>query len=100
MGKMHFNLVLRSQNFTSRVRKEATPFTSFAAGNRAHSPVSHQCTGKCETQWLQELRLATGCALHTTKGAVQALGKTMSTFVVQQHNLWLNLGEMKNPEKV
>lgn len=39
-------------------------------------------------------------ALRATKVTVQALGPAMSTSVVQEHHLWLNLAEVKDIEKV
>ncbi|XP_073782045.1 uncharacterized protein [Danio rerio] len=46
-----------------------------------------------------ELRMATDYALKTTKLAVSALGKTMSTLVVQKCHLWLSLADMSNVDK-
>lgn len=46
-----------------------------------------------------ETAFSSRCTLQAIKGATQALGQMMSTFVVQQHHLWLNLAELKDPEK-
>lgn len=47
-----------------------------------------------------ELQLATDYALQTMKVTVQALGQAMSTLVVQERPLWLNLMEIPVSEKV
>ncbi|KAL0191697.1 hypothetical protein M9458_014395, partial [Cirrhinus mrigala] len=49
---------------------------------------------------LQELRSANDYALRLTKVTAQALGRTMSTMVIQERHLWLNLAEMRDAEKV
>ncbi|XP_073766548.1 uncharacterized protein [Danio rerio] len=49
---------------------------------------------------LHELRTATDYALRTTKSAACALGRTMSTLVVQERHLWLNLADMRDVDKV
>ncbi|KAL0150774.1 hypothetical protein M9458_053932 [Cirrhinus mrigala] len=38
-------------------------------------------------------------ALRATKVTAQALGRAMSTMVVQERHLWLNLAEMRDAEK-
>ncbi len=48
---------------------------------------------------MQELRTATDFALRATKVTVRSLGKAMSTMVVQERHLWLNLAEMKDVDK-
>ncbi len=48
---------------------------------------------------MQELRTATDFALRATKITALSLGKAMSTMVVQEHHLWLNLAEMKDVDK-
>lgn len=48
---------------------------------------------------MQELHLATDYALLATKVTVQALGLAMSTLVVQERHLWLNLTEIRIAEK-
>ncbi len=48
---------------------------------------------------MQELRTATDFALRATKVTARSLGKAMSTMVVQEHHLWLNLAEMKDVDK-
>ncbi len=49
---------------------------------------------------LHELRAATDLALRATKVIAQSLGRAMSTFVIQEHHLWLCLTDMKEQEKV
>ncbi|KAI2653744.1 ORF V: Enzymatic polyprotein [Labeo rohita] len=56
--------------------------------------------GVPDPELVQELRSATDYALRATKVAAQALGKAMSTMVVQERHLWLNLAEMRDAEKV
>lgn len=48
---------------------------------------------------MQELCLATDFALRPMKVTAQAFGPVMSTFVVREHYLWLNLAEMKDVKK-
>ncbi len=48
---------------------------------------------------MQELRTATDFALRATKVTARSLGKAMSTMVVQERHLWLNLVEMKDVDK-
>ncbi len=48
---------------------------------------------------MQELRTATDFALLATKVTARSLGKAMSTMVVQECHLWLNLVEMKGVDK-
>ncbi len=48
---------------------------------------------------MQELRTATDLALRATKVTARSLGKAMSTMVVQERHLWLNLAEMKDVDK-
>lgn len=42
----------------------------------------------------KELRTAANLALHTTKAMAQAIDKTMTTLVVLELHLWLNLTEI------
>ncbi|KAL0177447.1 hypothetical protein M9458_026341, partial [Cirrhinus mrigala] len=56
--------------------------------------------GVPDPELLQELRSATDYALRATKVTAQALGRVMSTMVVQERHLWLNLAEMRDAEKV
>ncbi|KAL0151371.1 hypothetical protein M9458_053365 [Cirrhinus mrigala] len=49
---------------------------------------------------LQELRSVTDYALRATKVTAQVLRRAMSTMVVQERHLWLNLAEMRDAEKV
>ena len=48
---------------------------------------------------MQELRTATDFALRATKVTARSLGKAMSTLVVQERHLWLNLAEMRDMDK-
>ncbi len=48
---------------------------------------------------MQELRTATDFALRATKVTARSLVKAMSTMVVQERHLWLNLAEMKDVDK-
>ncbi len=43
--------------------------------------------------------VARGYALRATKVTARSLGKVMSTMVVQERHLWLNLAEMKDVDK-
>ncbi|MGL4480260.1 MAG: hypothetical protein ACRCVK_18825 [Aeromonas veronii] len=56
--------------------------------------------GSSDPGLLQELRTATDLALRATKVTARALGQTMSTLVVQERHLWLDLAEMKDADKV
>ncbi len=55
--------------------------------------------GSTDPGLMQELRTATGFALRATKVTARSLGKEMSTMVVQERHLWLNLAEMKDVDK-
>ncbi len=55
--------------------------------------------GSTDPGLMQELRTATDFALRATKVTVRSLGKAMSTMVVQERHLWLNLVEMKDVDK-
>ncbi len=55
--------------------------------------------GSTDQGLMQELRTATDFALRATKVTARSLGKAMSTMVVQEHHLWLNLIEMKDVDK-
>ncbi len=48
---------------------------------------------------MQELRTATDLALRATKVTARSLGKAMSTMVVQERHLWLDLAKMKDVDK-
>ncbi|KAL0163759.1 hypothetical protein M9458_039512, partial [Cirrhinus mrigala] len=48
---------------------------------------------------MQELRAATDLALRATKVTARSLGQVMSTHVVQERHLWLNLAQMANVDK-
>ncbi len=56
--------------------------------------------GSTDPGLMQELRTATDFALRATKVTARSLGKAMSTMVVQERHLWLNLVEMKDVDKV
>ncbi len=55
--------------------------------------------GSTEPGLMQELRTATDFVLQATKVTARSLGKAMSTMVVQERHLWLNLAEMKDVDK-
>ncbi len=55
--------------------------------------------GSTDPGLMQELRTATDFALRATKITARSLGKAMSTMVVQERHLWLNLAEMKDVDK-
>ncbi len=55
--------------------------------------------GSTDPGLMQELRTATDFALQATKVTARSLGKAMSTMVVQERHLWLNLAEMKDVDK-
>ncbi|KAI2652706.1 ORF V: Enzymatic polyprotein [Labeo rohita] len=48
---------------------------------------------------MQELRAATDFALRATKVTARSLGQVMSTLVVQERHLWLNLAQMADVDK-
>ncbi|KAI2657489.1 Transposon Ty3-G Gag-Pol polyprotein [Labeo rohita] len=56
--------------------------------------------GDPDPELLQELCSVTVYALRATKVTAQALERAMSTMVVQERHLWLNLAEMRDAEKV
>ena len=49
---------------------------------------------------LQELRAATDLALRATKVTARAVGRAMSTMVVQERHLWLCLADMRDTDKI
>ncbi len=55
--------------------------------------------GSSDPGLTQELRMATDLALRAAKVTARSLGKAMSTMVVQERHLWLNLAEMKDVDK-
>ncbi len=55
--------------------------------------------GSTDPGLMQELCTATDFALRATKVTARSLGKAMSTMVVQERHLWLNLAEMKDADK-
>ncbi len=55
--------------------------------------------GSTDPGLMQELRTETDFALRATKVTARSLGKAMSTMVVQERHLWLNLAEMKDIDK-
>ncbi|KAL0168522.1 hypothetical protein M9458_036744, partial [Cirrhinus mrigala] len=58
----------------------------------------HECSSNKGV--MQELRAATDLALRATKVIARSLGRAMSTLVVQERHLWLNLADMREPNKV
>ncbi len=56
--------------------------------------------GSTDLGLMQELHMATDFTLRATKVTARSLGKAMSTMVVQERHLWLNLAEMKDVDKV
>ncbi|KAL0187926.1 hypothetical protein M9458_015025, partial [Cirrhinus mrigala] len=56
--------------------------------------------GSSDSEVMQELRSATDFALRATKVMARALGQVMSTMVVQERHLWLNLAQMSDVDKV
>ncbi|XP_051533948.1 uncharacterized protein LOC127429137 [Myxocyprinus asiaticus] len=55
--------------------------------------------GSSAPDLMQELHSATDLALRATKVMARSLGQTMSSLVVQEHHLWLNLVEMGEADK-
>ncbi len=55
--------------------------------------------GSTDPGLMQELCTATDFALRATKVTARSLGKAMSTMVVQERHLWLNLAKMKDVDK-
>ncbi len=55
--------------------------------------------GSTDPGLMQELRTATDFALRATKVTARSLGKAMSTMVVRERHLWLNLAEMKDVDQ-
>ncbi len=56
--------------------------------------------GGHDPQVHHELRAATDLALRATKVTAQAVGRAMSTLVVQERHLWLCLADMRDTDKV
>ncbi|KAI2646090.1 Sentrin-specific protease 2 [Labeo rohita] len=56
--------------------------------------------GGSDPRLMQELRTATDFALRATKVTARSLGQVMSTMVVQERHLWLNLAQMSDADKV
>ncbi|KAI2653661.1 Gag-Pol polyprotein [Labeo rohita] len=56
--------------------------------------------GGSDPRLMQELRTATDFALRATKVMARSLGQVMSTMVVQECHLWLNLSQMSDADKV
>ncbi len=55
--------------------------------------------GSSDPGVMQELRTATDLALRATKVTALSLGQAMSTLVVQERRLWLNLVDMRESDK-
>ncbi|KAI2653984.1 Phosphatidylinositol 4-kinase pik1 [Labeo rohita] len=56
--------------------------------------------GGPDPRLMQELRTATDFALQAPKVTAWSFGQVMSTVVVQEHHLWLNLAQMSDADKV
>ncbi|KAL0152613.1 hypothetical protein M9458_052336 [Cirrhinus mrigala] len=56
--------------------------------------------GRPDEGSMQELRTATDFALRATKVTAWSLGQVMSTTVVQERHLWLNLAQVADADKV
>ncbi len=55
--------------------------------------------GSSDPGLMQELRTATDLALWATKVTARSLGQMMSTLVVQERHLWLDLADMSESDK-
>ncbi len=55
--------------------------------------------GSSDPGLMQELRTATDLALWAAKVTARSLGQTMSTLVVQERHLWLDLADMSESDK-
>ncbi|XDV16040.1 hypothetical protein PO909_015922 [Leuciscus waleckii] len=55
--------------------------------------------GRSDPALSDELRAATDLALRATKVTARSLGQVMSTCVVQERHLWLNLSDMREAER-
>ncbi|CAM4734286.1 unnamed protein product [Leuciscus chuanchicus] len=55
--------------------------------------------GRTDPGLFDELRAATDLALRATKVTARSLGQVMSTCVVQERHLWLNLADMREAER-
>ncbi|XP_077096768.1 uncharacterized protein LOC143748609 [Siphateles boraxobius] len=55
--------------------------------------------GKTNPELFDKLRAATDLALQATKVTARSLGLVMSTVVVQERYLWLNLADMRDAER-
>ncbi len=55
--------------------------------------------GSTDPGLMQELHTATDFTLRAAKVTARSLGKAMSTMVVQERHLWLNMIEMKDVDK-
>ncbi|XP_077057746.1 uncharacterized protein LOC143710638 [Siphateles boraxobius] len=55
--------------------------------------------GRTDPGLFDELRAATDLALRATKVTARSLGLVMSTAVVQERHLWLNLADMRDAER-
>ncbi len=91
--------------FTARICSSASSMLTTLDGGVAILQV-HQAKalkqvheGSTDPGLMQELRTATDFALRATKVTARSLGKAMSTMVVQERHLWLNLAEMKDADK-
>ncbi|XP_056096534.1 uncharacterized protein LOC130075794 [Rhinichthys klamathensis goyatoka] len=55
--------------------------------------------GGSDPELFRELRVATDLALRATKETARSVGQAMSTLVVQERHLWLNLADMRDTDK-
>ena len=55
--------------------------------------------GRTDPGLFDELRAATDIALRAMKVTARSLGQVMSTAVVQERHLWLNLADMRDAER-
>ncbi len=80
--------------------RQPPPCTPWLSCRFTKPRCSNRCTkGSTDPGLMQELRTATDFALRATKVTARSLGKAMSTMVVQERHLWLNLAEMKDVDK-
>ncbi len=56
--------------------------------------------GSSDSGLMQELHTVTDLAVRATKVTARSLGQTMSTLVVQEYHLWLDLADMSESDKL
>ncbi len=80
--------------------RQPLPCTPWLSCRFTKPRCSNRCTrGSTDPGLMQELRTATDFALRATKVTARSLAKAMSSMVVQERHLWLNLAEMKDIDK-